>query len=287
MASEDVFEIEALASNRIQEILPVLAGAFGTHFDQEWLRWKHQAGPWGESPVWVAQDDLGIIGVRIFLPWRFTFDGKVLTAFRPCDTVTVERARGRGVFRSLTLTAMEEIGDRVDLYFNTPNTSSRPGYLKMGFVEWVQVVQGLGITRPQSSRLSEAMVPSTPRPGLLTEMSEAFLQWRYAQCPRFDYRQAGLAQAETPNGIVWRVRITRGFRLLVVSEIWGSPSEKKALLRAAAHEAKTGLIWMSAENADLMSLSLRRSATIVTRKDVTTADLQPPRLSLGDIEDVI
>lgn len=287
MDGSDSFDIEAMSSHRLHEILPVLSAAFGPGFDRDWLRWKHQAGPWGESPVWVAQDDSGIIGVRIFLPWRFTLDGRVLRAFRPCDTVTVERARGKGVFRSLTLTAMGEIGDRVDLYFNTPNPSSRPGYLKMGFMEWAQVDQHIGITRPQSSHLSEAIAPSIPQSGLMTQMSDEFLQWRYEKCPRLDYRLSGLSQSESPNGIVWRVRMTRGLRLLVVSELWGSKSEKMALIRAAAQRAKTPLVWIRSNDADLVSLSTRRTATVVTRKDVTVSNLDPPNLSVGDLEDML
>lgn len=237
--------------------------------------------------MWIARDELGIVGVRIFLPWRFTVAGRVLTAFRPCDTVTVDRARGRGVFRSLTLTAMDQIGDEVDLYFNTPNLSSRPGYLKMGFVEWAQVSQHIGITRLQNSRLDRTVVPLSAPLGLMTQISEMFLEWRYDRCPRLDYHRSGLAQAESPNGIVWRIRMSRGVRLLVVSELWGSRSEKIALIRAAAHRAKTPLTWIRSTEADLVSLSIRRTATVVTRKDVTVSDLEPPNLSVGDIEDVL
>lgn len=283
----DNFEIEPISSDGPPEILPVLSAAFGSGFDHQWLHWKHESGPWGQSPIWIARDESGIIGVRIFLPWQFTFDGRVLSAFRPCDTVTVERARGKGVFRTLTLTAMGHIGDRVDLYFNTPNSSSRPGYLKMGFVDWAQVGQHIGITRPQPSHLGRAMVPPVPPSGLMTQMSEAFLVWRYDRCPRFDYQRSGLAAADTPNGIVWRVRMTRGLRLLVVSELWGSKAEKATLVRAAAAQARTRLVWISSHDAGLVSPSLRKRATIVTRKDVTTSELDPPRLSIGDIEDVL
>ena len=95
----------------------------------------------------------GLIGVRLFLPWRFRQGQSVYRALRPCDTVTVPRARGMGVFRSLTETAMNAVGDDIDFYFNTPNRQSRPGYLKMGYVQWTSVVQHAGVVISRRARL--------------------------------------------------------------------------------------------------------------------------------------
>ena len=75
--------------------------------------------------------------------------------------------------------------------------------------------------------------------------------------------------------------------MLVVSELWGSRQEKKALLSAAAAELFTTLVWVTAEHRRSAPLSLRRSATVVTRYSPTKADLPVPSLSLGDIEDVL
>ena len=42
--------------------------------------------------------------------------------------------QGRGIFRRLTMTAVEELtAEGVDFVFNTPNDNSRPGYLRMGW----------------------------------------------------------------------------------------------------------------------------------------------------------
>ena len=71
----------------------------------------------------------------MFLRWRFTDgDGRPRSAVRAVDTATHPDHQGRGIFRRLTLGAVDELqADGVDFVFNTPNDQSRPGYLKMGW----------------------------------------------------------------------------------------------------------------------------------------------------------
>ena len=75
--------------------------------------------------------------------------------------------------------------------------------------------------------------------------------------------------------------------MLAVSELWGSHREKRALLRAAAAELSTRLVWIIAEHQGSVPVSLRRGGTIVTRYDVSTTNVSSPCFSLGDIEDVL
>ena len=45
-----------------------------------------------------------------------------------------DEAWGRGVFRALTMHALDELHARgVSFVFNTPNDQSRPGYMNMGW----------------------------------------------------------------------------------------------------------------------------------------------------------
>ena len=68
---------------------------------------------------------------------------------RAVDTATDREHQGKGIFRTLTTHGIEQIeADGVSWVFNTPNDSSRPGYLKMGW----QVV----------GRLPVAITPRSP-----------------------------------------------------------------------------------------------------------------------------
>lgn len=103
----------------------------------ELYRWKHDRNPFGASPRWVALDDDGrVIGFRVLLRWRFRRGDEVIEAVRAVDTATDPAHQGKGIFRSLTLSAIDELrADGLEAVFNTPNDQSRPGYLKMGWTE--------------------------------------------------------------------------------------------------------------------------------------------------------
>lgn len=112
-----------------------LAGGPTGERSSEFFAWKHRRNPFGASPGLVAEHEGAMVGVRVFLRWQFTTTGHVAQAVRAVDTATHPAFQGRGVFRRLTLellSRLEETGE-VDLVFNTPNSSSRPGYLKMGW----------------------------------------------------------------------------------------------------------------------------------------------------------
>jgi hypothetical protein len=96
--------------------------------------WKHQHNPRGPSPAWVAFDEEGLVGLRIFMRWAFRIGHERITAVRAVDTATHPRAQGRGIFRALTMQGVEELtAEGVDWVFNTPNGQSAPGYLSMGW----------------------------------------------------------------------------------------------------------------------------------------------------------
>jgi GNAT superfamily N-acetyltransferase len=134
--------VEIVAGDAAHEaqILALAADALGWGTDERYrdlYRWKHEQNPFGASPRWVALVDGRVAGFRTFLRWRFRRgDGTTGSAVRAVDTATHPDFQGRGIFRALTLGAVDQLRtDGVDFVFNTPNDNSRPGYLKMGWIE--------------------------------------------------------------------------------------------------------------------------------------------------------
>jgi len=120
--------------------------------------WKHFENPFGESPTWIAEDDGRVVGLRVFMRWRFDYDGRTVQAVRAVDTATDPGYRGKGLFTALTLGALPELrAEGVEMVFNTPNTLSRPGYLKMG---WQDVRTINPVLRPTSLRRLPAVLRS-------------------------------------------------------------------------------------------------------------------------------
>ena len=73
---------------------------------------------------------------------------EVLRAVRAVDTATRPDAQGRGLFTTLTTHGLEACGDDgIAMVFNTPNSQSMPGYLKMG---WREVGRLAAAVRPRS-----------------------------------------------------------------------------------------------------------------------------------------
>lgn len=227
-----------------EDAIVVLAGrALGwrpSDPNAELFRWKHVDNPFGPSPTWVAVLRDELVGVRTFLRWEFEDPaGGVAHAVRAVDTAVHPHHQGHGLFTRLTQQGVGELADSVDFVFNTPNSSSRPGYLKMG---WVDVGRVPVVVRPRSlasmGRFVGAKVPATKwsidtsvgidagdaladedafasllasQPasrGLRTRRSVRFLRWRYAAGP-IRYR-ALLRSSDVTDGVALIRLRTRG-----------------------------------------------------------------------------
>jgi hypothetical protein len=119
-------------------IMALAQAALGWDDDErhaDFFDWKHRQNPFGASPMWVADQAGELLAFRTFLRWEWRrADGGIDRAVRAVDTATHPSHQGRGLFRALTMGALDElVDDDVDFVFNTPNDQSRPGYLKMGW----------------------------------------------------------------------------------------------------------------------------------------------------------
>ncbi|MCM8570480.1 GNAT family N-acetyltransferase [Gramella jeungdoensis] len=124
-------------SNDIPEIVKVLKASLGVDdlpLSEKIWSFKHIVNPFGASLVLVAEEDKRIVGVRAFMRWEWKKNNKVYKALRAVDTATLPEYQGRGIFKKLTLKAVEVAKVHGNNFiFNTPNEQSRPGYLKMGW----------------------------------------------------------------------------------------------------------------------------------------------------------
>jgi GNAT superfamily N-acetyltransferase len=123
----------------IDSIIVLLQASLGESLlkkSAEIWNFKHVINPFGESTVLLAEEDSELIGVRAFMNWRWQCGNQVWNAYRAVDTATHPNHQGKGIFKKLTLQALDKIHENGDCFvFNTPNDQSRPGYLKMGWQE--------------------------------------------------------------------------------------------------------------------------------------------------------
>jgi GNAT superfamily N-acetyltransferase len=305
-------------------ILPLLAAALGWRADEDlagFFEWKHRANPFGESPSWVAVADNRVVGFRTFLRWEFQdTSGATLRAVRAVDTATLPEYQGRGVFRALTLAAIDDLkGVGVDFVFNTPNDKSRPGYLSMGWHaigrlpvaarmrgprgavrtlrsrvpagRW-PLITSAGV--PASDILDDPRVPdlldTIARRGLRTRRTAAHLRWRYGYAP-LGYR-AITAGAIERGVAVFRVRARGRAREAAICEVLvpdGDRATASKLVREVGRA--TGADYVIRLGPPALTtgfLPMPGQGPILTWRAVTTNDPPPPldrwQLSLGDVE---
>src|SRR5688572_3667570 len=119
----------------IVELLKISLGESLMPKSEAFWKWKHIDNPFGKSPVLVAEENGQLIGVRAFMQWEWQYQNKIYKAVRAVDTATHPQHQGKGIFKKLTLELVEQCKAKgVDFIFNTPNKSSKPGYLSMGWM---------------------------------------------------------------------------------------------------------------------------------------------------------
>ncbi|MBX0333248.1 GNAT family N-acetyltransferase [Pontibacter sp. HSC-14F20] len=167
--------------------------------------WKHVNNPHGASPILVAEQDGQVVGVRAFLRWQWKYKGQVFQAIRAVDTATHPEFQGKGIFKKLTLQGLNDALDEgIHLVYNTPNESSKPGYLKMGWVDIGRMALKLKVNvlaykqfdlpvLPEQDwvKLSN-LLPNISNPIVKAEQAQTllspdYIKWRYQDNPLFDY----------------------------------------------------------------------------------------------------
>ena len=237
---------------------------------------KHVDNPFGTSHMLLAYEDDVLVGVRAFMKWKWQMGTQSWTAFRAVDTATHPDYQGKGIFKKLTLQALDDIQKGGETFvFNTPNEISRPGYLKMGwkivdtielaviptpfyvfsfffnnlkFNNTVSTAQLDLICSHYNSELSKTDCLFTPK-------SAAFLKWRYEDNPLQDY----VIYSSNDWYIAFYVKKHRFFNELRVVETVSSNPKKcrkqmQNVILRFAFKNKCGLITTS--NKDLFGCKI-------------------------------
>jgi len=235
----------------IPEILRVLKASLGETSSEKtekvW-KYKHIENPFGESLVLVAEEDAKIIGVRAFMRWKWQKENIIFSAFRAVDTATHPDHQGKGIFKKLTLKALEIGKERGDHFvFNTPNIKSKPGYLKMGWEEVGKLKIHLVPVNPlhwgnnnfsfenpvnilkvnNNSMLKNWNLKLSTSGKLFTPKTTEYLEWRYSNNPLLRYRILD----ENNLFIAGYVKQQTHFRELRISELIFSTENSKKIIK--------------------------------------------------------
>lgn len=278
----------------LNDILEIFSESLKNTNGRAWFEWKHLRNPFGKSIGYIAEENGEMLGVRLFMQWQFRCNGQVFKALRPVDTVTRPRARGKGIFTSLTRRALEECKGKYDFIFNTPNQKSLPGYLKMG---WRVLDQSFGhfymLPSPWGRIPDLRIVKKFPGIDKIsgvnisdvcsTFVTEDFLQWRYE-----DDRYA-FAKFDS-NLLIFEIVRKKGVSILIVKEFTGEAEFFRPVVYTAARNLGASLILCTNNfcfNFKKPFLAFERGKSIVAyRGDDRYYNLKW-NFSLGDLEGIL
>ncbi len=324
-------EIRAATEQDIPNIVDLLKQTLGETLlpkSEDYWRWKHLKNPFGASPVLLALDSNEIIGVRAFMTWQWIERKQIYRAVRAVDTATHAHHQGKGVFKKLTLALVDFCKNKGDHFvFNTPNQQSKPGYLKMGWQEAGKLPIHLSIDRPfglvknllvkgrtlkvenspikyyldhpDLTSLTENHLYQTQN--LTTNISRAYLKWRYLEVPVANYVAIGEEEGHELTGLILaRIKQGRmGMELRITDLFLKMNYPRKGLLKQLeAKKKEWGIDYCTlsgtlSEHSKQLLGRLKLSASvgpIVTIRDLCLADLSGLQNfnkwspSLGDLE---
>jgi GNAT superfamily N-acetyltransferase len=260
-------------------IISLMKASLGESLMQKteaYWRWKHIINPFGISPVLLAEEDGNVVGLRAFMRWRWETQSQVVEAVRAVDTATHPAHQGKGIFSKLTKNALAQCEtEGYHLVFNTPNSKSMPGYLKMGWensgkaplsfrINPVQILRTFlsSDTNLNNDDMSASYFANHESINSLLEKDRyltgkvfttpykaASLSWRYVDVPVVKYYAAGIEKGGRLEGVFfYRLKKTRfGTEMRITDVFIADPEFIKPLksivnCKIAEHKAAYAVI---------------------------------------------
>lgn len=281
----------------IVQLLKLSLGNVSSIKSEQYWRWKHLDNPFGTSPVLLAEEDGQIIAVRAMMQWQWCKQDIVYKSLRAVDTATHPAHQGKGLFSKLTDKLLEQTSaEGYSFIFNTPNSKSLPGYIKMGWQLFskapVFMKPVFGVTRSHANSnweayhttllkadLSSDLHVSLFNDKLHTPKSKKYYHWRYQQCPFPDYGLVTGNVNRSSFGMIVKRKKRGPFFELRICDYWLEDHAcfRQFVATATRAARKTGCVLLSIclnnaqrQNNFLQSgfISVQKRSPIITLKNL-------------------
>lgn len=275
----------------LDEVINLIHKNLDSKVTREFFIWKHLKNPFGLSYGLLGLHKGKIVGLRLFMFWEFRDSRKndIIKTIRPVDTITDIQYRGKGLFKKLTLKGLENCAEKYDFIFNTPNSNSLPGYLKMGWEQLKDVENfKFGILNPLlkpvlvdeiSAKSLKFFSPSNSQK-IETNKTLAYLKWRYVL---EGYRIFQNKDAV----IILRIQKIRGIKAFLIYETMGDNSVIRYMLSSISRKFKIFCVYyynnQQFKNIKLPLIMDRKKATVVYC-NMSNATQLGFNFSLGDLD---
>jgi hypothetical protein len=290
---------------QIVSLFEVCLGSDGGAPTVEFWNWKHNQNPGGVSPVILAWDNDKLVGIRAFMCFKFHNKNGVIKAYRPVDTATHPEYQGKGIFKNLTLSLIEDLKkiNQAAFIFNTPNDQSKPGYLKMGWIEWgrplIQILPTFSFlltnfSKDQARLLGHDFSKCKPvaNQQVVVYKDAAYYNWRYQQIPM---KQYGMKEVKVGNDVYWiiyrlkKIKFITEFRIVdVVKNNVSSNSIPVTVFVKLFFSFGFGFISFNSTSRFWLALKLTKKAPMITYRKINDQDsflpFQEVDWNIGELE---
>ncbi len=256
----DEYVIRSIRNSDTEQVLDLIRNGMGESIiprTREYWEWKHVQNPFGPSPALLAEANGKLIGLRVFMRWIWQTGDRSLNAARAVDTVTHPDWRGKQVFSRLTTKLLEQCRvEGLSFVFNTPNQSSLPGYLKMGWQKITRIPFWIRPLRPfrmigkwmlrkncgiaENTSLVGAGIrdfserrPDTGELRLNTPKNKDYLLWRYAVAPELAYHAKWQCTNAGSALVIYRHRKRKNWIETGINELLVGPGENSTNIATA------------------------------------------------------
>ncbi len=268
-----MMEIREATESDVTAIVDLLKRSLGESLmpkSELYWRWKHLQNPFGPSPVLLSWEAKTLVGVRAFMRWEWIRQDRLYKAVRAVDTATDPGHQGKGIFKRLTMQLLSDCKEETDFVFNTPNSQSKPGYLKMGWEEMGKLPITFEGARPLhmfknlifNSKPSNVVIDKLSlthyldHPSLdtllsnhkklsgkfTTNYSVEYLRWRYLDVPVATYVANGLEiEGKLVALIIGRIKKSKFGKELRITECFLSDERHVNELAVKFNETKKNL----------------------------------------------
>lgn len=278
---------------QIVSLFEICLGSEGGAPTVAFWNWKHNQNPGGVSPVILAWDGDKLIGIRAFMCFKFHNKNEIYKAYRPVDTATDPDYQGKGVFRNLTMSLIEALKEKEEkaFIFNTPNTQSKPGYLKMGWMEWgkplLQVLPTVAFWRDNFKKNQTKLLAydfSTicvnTNKNLKVCKDAAYYHWRYQQIPLQQYGMKEMHLGKDCYTIIYRQKKSKmlnEYRICDVIKNDVSTNDIPAVVFVRLFlTLGFGMISFTNNTIFWLSMKLKKNAPMITFRKINDHDASIP-----------
>lgn len=260
----------------VPAVLQSAAEAYGAPpRTEDWFVWKYERSPRGEPVIVLARDSQGMPrGMVAFGAQSAVLDDRPVRAGVSYDTYVAPEYQGQGLFTRMLAQAEDEARARgIEVLYNFPNPSSRPGFLRAGWTDmggvetWLRPAaraafavpravtshaagavdideRGAGCVQALDRLDRESYRAPNHGSGVVGRSSELdFMRWRTADAP---HRNRYTIVLDDGMAALVRVVTRRSLREVQVLEVLTAPNNSsprlRSLFRAISRELRAEVV---------------------------------------------